>query len=892
MPAKTILRISLVSSGPPQQPGGGEWNVVEGGPAELLRWLEIHLGLSREPVPAARRIAQAAARFDRVEKPFWAESFATDRWSTARELLARRDELLLAGWDGAASADLPLVADLARGEGTGLPLAPGPAERLAAVGDALREGQILPGHEVEISPPASKWPAAWQPILGRLHIRAAADPEPAAERGALARAERALLDGKSPELRFDESFRWVETATAATAIEAVAAALASEPADLLGETVVLCESADAALRLDVVLARRGIPTAGASSTTLHHPALQLLPLALQMLRDPVDPEELLALLELPVGPIPRFAGKRLAAALAEEPGLGSREWETVVADLTSPETDPDGSLRARLDLWLSPPRTPRDRPLPAVDVAAVARRVAKWAMGRAAKSEGEEGRSLAEALAVAAGHASALADLVQTAGGEIGEAQLARLRDAIESNGVPFAPFRPLAGGPVVVTSLAGIERPARLVVWLGLGAGELVPSRWTPSELDALGGSGIRIDDGSAALEALRAAELRGFLRIRERLLAVSIGSEDEQRPHPLWLRIRGLFDEKEEPSRIEGLLREGKEETALSPWRVPARETAIEPPPARMVDWPLDGIRLEEEAHSSATGLELRLGCPLSFVLGRIARLRPTAIARLPEGGRLAGTFLHGVLERVLGAAAGKPLPPKGELLEALGREFDERLPRDAAPLAAPAKRTERHRLRANLLASGAALHDALSRGGYRIVGLEVPIDAEVAGRRLCGYVDCIASAGTGKEAIVDFKASRASGWRDKLAEGRATQLATYAAARSASEGSGKTAVAYLSLTSAAMATPAGSPLRGALPSEIVDGAPDIAEVWRDFDRALIAADDWFTGKTSIAARPLQSPEEWPEGAGIVLGDGSSDPSCCRFCDWPTICGRNEVK
>jgi hypothetical protein len=80
------------------------------------------------------------------------------------------------------------------------------------------------------------------------------------------------------------------------------------------------------------------------------------------------------------------------------------------------------------------------------------------------------------------------------------------------------------------------------------------------------------------------------------------------------------------------------------------------------------------------------------------------------------------------------------------------------------------------------------------------------------------------------------------------------------------------------------------------IVEG-PAIGEVWDAFTRALQNAEDWLTAGVPIPARPLQEPEAWPAGATIVL-DGPNAKGklpeiqpICRYCDYGTLCGREEL-
>jgi hypothetical protein len=73
------------------------------------------LGLPVPTIHIASRITEYAAALDTLPESTITASLKNDRWETASELLSRRDELLLSGWDESESESLPeVVNDLAR----------------------------------------------------------------------------------------------------------------------------------------------------------------------------------------------------------------------------------------------------------------------------------------------------------------------------------------------------------------------------------------------------------------------------------------------------------------------------------------------------------------------------------------------------------------------------------------------------------------------------------------------------------------------------------------------------------------------------------------------------------------------------------------------------------
>jgi hypothetical protein len=375
----------------------------------------------------------------------------------------------------------------------------------------------------------------------------------------------------------------------------------------------------------------------------------------------------------------------------------------------------------------------------------------------------------------------------------------------------------------------------------------------------------------------------------VEESFLAVLIPKDLEQRWHPLWLAIRTVLKDCDNPPVLEDLIATNAAD-AIAPARFAVNEQNIQPPQKPRPIWTLPPGNLRDRTTVSATELQDRLACPLKWVLNYQAKLRPSSIADLPDTHRLKGTFCHSVLERVFGS--GGPLPSVTEAADRVRQVFDERLPLDAAPLAQADRLIERQKLRDELLSATRVLVEALSAGGYHIVGIEVEVSKNAFGKTLNGSIDCVAARDDGSEAIVDFKYSGRNKSREMVSEGKAVQLATYAYSRS-TDAATFPAVAYLVLSDAQLLTPSESAIAGGINSSVIP-AKSIRDVWEEFSNAIEAADGWLTAGDPIPARPLQSSSQWPNGAGIVLDANLKDDesqAVCRYCEYKRLCGLQET-
>ncbi len=868
-------------------------NELQGGPETLLGWLEVQLGLPVAEAHRASHVTEYATALDGVAGSVITRSLQTDRWATASELLSRRDELQLGGWDQSDAEGLPaLVRDLALAANGREFVFPCIAERIHRILESLDAGQVLPPHSCELADPVDRWPSKWKGVLSRLNIVPFAEAEFAAIEGSALRRIQAVVRGVADAgIELDESLRFTQSLSQTAAVEYVAATLAHDR-DQLERTVLLCEDDYLAIQLDGALRRYGLPTMGASTCSEAHPMLQVLPLSLRLLWSPVDPQHLLDFLTLPISPIPRRAANELARALTNEPGLGSNAWEETVAKLCHAEADPEGKVRARLDVWLLCERVNQNNLVPTRLVRERCAAVAKWGTGLAISmtSEPDPSMELVRALRIAADQATLLGELAQSQGTELSAPQLSRLLEEALSNSVETTGSIEAEGGPTRVRSLAEITDRCYRVIWLGLGTGDASPCRWSTDHLNTLRDLKIDVDDGTNSLTSLRTAEARGLGFVENALFAVSLPQDNEQRSHPLWLAIRTALSKQFKPNGIvlERMIESG-DVSCLSPFICNLASEEIEPPPTVRPIWSVDPSLLSDRETVSATELEDRLACPLKWVFRHLAQLRPSSIAQLPSDFQLKGSFCHKILEHAFND--GGELPDTDEAVARVERLFDERLELDAAPLAQSGKYRERQQLRKELSHATRVLIDTLSAGGYRIKGIEVDVVGQAFGKPFSGRIDCLVEDVTGHEGIIDFKYG-GKRYEKMIQEGRAVQLATYAYSRSEERGRFP-AIAYLVLSDGLLFTPSGGPLHGVERRSVVDGSA-VQTVWEEFETAIRNAESWLTSDGNIPARPLQETDHWPEGLRTVLETNlkpTDTQYVCKYCDYQHLCGLQQL-
>lgn len=868
-----------------------------GGPETLLTWLETQLGLAFPRPPFVNRVTELASILDRDadNHPSWKASLEADRWATAKMLLNLRDELRMEGWTAAAGCNVKApFHDLARLESDHPTIFTSTSERLRDILTALDSGQQLPPHTIELADQLESWPKLWRDVLGRLTLTSS--PTPATEAPAGTSLANALDFSAKGAIEPDPSFRLITTRSDASACEYLTQLFVQHQGSL-EKTVVLCESDLLAIRLDGYLRNAGLPTMGALITSPAHPILQILPLSLLLLMEPVDPQLLLDFLNLPVAPLSGKVRRLLSMALSQQPGFGSPMWNEVVESFQNPqpnETEKEAEIRCsdaqKIQTWLYRTRIPRGTLLPTAHLAQHCSQVARWAMLRY-QYELENGPESASTpvFQKLAGFAKSLGELLESQAEAITDPQLQRLIEEVLGEGVDFQPYPEQAGAPIRVRSLTEIDHPFDRLIWLGIATGDPVRSRWTRGQISFLESFGIHVDDGSRVLDSRRRAEESTLRKIRNEVLAVKLPSDVDKPPHPLWIQLFHRLSVVKHPPVLEEQMDPGsKQASSLFPMETQVYSKQV--PPSPKPEWKNPLPSLPDRETISASDMEERLGCPLKWVLHYVAKIRPTQIAHLPEINTLKGTFCHSVLQKVLGA--GGELPTPEEAKRKVMQTFEEQLPREAGPLAQPVMEIATLKLRDQLAKSAEVLVTALRKGGYQVVAMEEEIEGTALGKKLVGYIDCHVRSPQYGDAVIDFKLSSGSKYKEKLEEGKALQLATYSKAlASGNPGNRFPGAAYLILSSSEFLNPSGNPLGG---NDSTVSGLDLESVWKQFETALREADGWFSsGK--IPVRPLQKPNQWPAGVNLILkgeDEETAEQNLCKYCDYQLICGLKEVK
>jgi ATP-dependent helicase/nuclease subunit B len=911
--------------------------------AALLRNLELRVGLPSPAPSKAIRVQRFSRRMAEVlagaPGAFYARSYEVDPLGTATTVLAWRDALVLGGWNGSRIAHGGDRLDSLQAIEVGLTMPPGAADRLRLLEDELLATSARPLDELLLAEARTLWPGRWQRVFVRLEAMGAqvrvvdAALERTSGDSDLSRLQadlRGECTAKLRALRGDGSIVVLRAETSWELAEGVAALLrAGDGAGNQPRVAIVRGGEQRAL--DAALVTQGLASQGVDSVSAWRPALQILPLAVELAYEPRDPYRVLELLTLAVGPLQGVAGQELAAALGESPGIGGPAWRAAKAeiaertralalddarkkglgdDAAAQEADEKVAARAqRIHEWLEAPGHAADERSPRAALLAVADRVRSWLQRRlagvhGAAADAEFDASLAARagiLGAAFAHAQAFHEAVShdaRDGLDLVEARLLVRQ-------VAFAGHRMALGieaeGRIdPVDSPSGMRVARDLVVWWHCVGGTewRPPARpWRGAELVALGNAGIAMPDSAARLQAearswhqvILAAKRRLVLAIPRWTLAAPM------EPHPIFHEIAARFG-ADAPALghitidARDLLRGRR--AAIGDARPPAVVDlgALALPEARG-EWRLDpalvGAGLRARSAHSASSIESLLGCPLKFVFTYAGRLRARSGASIVAGHRLHGTLGHRLVEELHDSGA---FTRRATLDEAIVERFDTLLREEGAVLLRPGMTFELRQLRDQIARSVRRLADIIGQSKLTIAGVEVEIDEPWRAGSLGGRIDLLLRDEHGDDVIVDLKWGRAS-YADALRRGTATQLAVYAAARRlTSKARDLPPAAYFSLSRGELLATDGRPFAGAGIAAMK--GPPLSDTWGQIQRTIEKAEEVLaTGRVLVtgvrASMPLM------EAMGVGEGDRAGhlqldQGAACKYCDYDVLCGR----
>lgn len=775
-----------------------ETGTVVAGPLGLAGILATRFGLAQPETPSPLRIARYRRAVDRFMRghhesdavPWFAGSFRNDPWGSARELLRWRDDLVSAGWTGAA-ADLGQGAELHRLRALAAieALLPAGLDGIAGAADTLRdiathlcrmvrEGPAwntgIDTIELDLPPgfTGAGLPGLWPGVLNALEslgvnveLVPQADP---------ARVDLAII---TPDSEWD-------AATAGARIIS----------DHLGEPFTVITGASTQL-LDLELMRHGAPRAGLRGGIDARVENQVLRSFLSAVTAPLDLQALLAFLDQtctdpaggePVSIMPPRIRSRIHQALTKEPGLGGPAWREMIVEATSNGPAGDAAILAEFDqiLRYSPLEPGPGGALPTADVL----ELLDWFAGRLRALMGTR----APAVSRAAGHVASVSTVLRALGDDVSEPELAAIVEECVMGGSAEL-VEETSATMRVVTTVGGLGRGEAPVVWWVPVDQSPAPEAWhRPQEAERLAASGVHLPDREK-LTRLRVQSQLMSIRRRSQVTAIlprEVGGGPAEADPVLTFLIQEAKTQKttgeetfeDAARRLTHTITDRFPALTITPTRVdlPHRDPVV-------IDLPPGEHLLPSRI--SFSSWERLLARPIEWVLDSQLQIRESRRSDIPTGPRAIGNWFHKAIENIVKRHLEGSEPGEAAFIElAEGEakgELTELRPFFMSELDLPGRERDRSGLVAEGTKAIEKLFMVLSQAEIKVSGAEERIiGATVEGvlgaggeaLPLVGFRDLDVLLPDGRRGVIDLKYSPPGKLREMLRQGTALQLTVY--------------------------------------------------------------------------------------------------------------------
>jgi hypothetical protein len=769
------------------------------GPLGFLGVLETQLGIPARDISFTTRLIQYLGCIDQVNHAaaFYRASYLADPFSVARTLLQWRDQWYLAGWQGSFPAEAPArLLDMAAIEQHAVNVVEhGLGQRIQRVMALLPDNPIAVG-EITLRDALGDFPHLWQQLIQAVAVPvveiAQAEPQGRIDTD-LHRLQQHLLKNSREKIALHGDGTVIALRADSPAASAPLTALLTQGwlREAPEKSVALLAETRGDL-LDDTLEQLHSPRLGFTALSPWRPVFQVLPLACELLWEPLNPTALFQFLSHPVGPIPMGIREKLAQTVASTPGIGSRTWEAAISASLEHEDEPRRTqLMQTLRYWLESPRFSPQTGVDSATLADRAQRVADWLQGARESTEDLARKALYHiALNQALEFVSAIARLKAHGRDPLNQDNVRRLIEDVRGTGAAIADrsAEVIPGQPRVLRAdHAGAFAACAVdnVIWWDCQASDRVQRwPWSRSERAALAANGIHLHSEDAQLAWLGKAWLRPVLSARERCTFVL--HDDTERHHPLWDQIASL---------TEGLptlqIASGDTARALGIATQPLAPRTL-PPKVRWWQLPASACVPARTAESYSS-LDAYIHSPYQWLLRYAARIRPGSLANVIDGSQLKGSLAHRVYEEFFNAHNTIGSIDTFTIAGWVDEHIRPLLQQEGALLLEAGRQAECERFITQVQDSLITLVEHLQSAGVVSVQMEVQQEGTFIGGPLNGSIDLLATRADGTEAVVDIKWGGKKYRRESLLANDYLQLATYAQLRRNNDAALSPALSY---------------------------------------------------------------------------------------------------
>ncbi len=747
------------------------------GPRNLLTYLEQQLGIPQEETDIEylriEQFRQALSRYvSNHPDAYFAESFKADEFATAGFLLARRDELLLAGWDFEIEESTPnRLQVLAKIEqifrNAPQPLAYGYADRFVHLLETIETCE-LPFDKVLLNEPFDIIPFHLQYLLGILQERSIPVEQISKEilEGTtdLARFKQELLsrDGKKEKLtpNADGSLILIKAKR-----ETDAAAFLAKVFDLNDKFKPACIIPEQNRTLDNSIKQEGLPSMGILSASLARPTLQILKLVPTFLWKPIDPIKILEFVSLAVKPLNYELANVIAAVIAKSPGINSDRWNSEINrffnDLTTrASTDKSikvKDIRFQYKFWFERKRYDISSQVPTQDVILVFQYLTDWA-----KKQFDAGGKREHSLVTLSAQARKIKELLSLfppSETHLTALQLERIVRTIYEP-APITIIEAQMGSLSYVHEPSAIVLPTPEVLWWNFHDSDEEHQfpKWYTVEMEYLENIGIKLETPKRETDRILWQRQRPFFQAEKQLILVVLERVDgsEVQPHPLFGDLQARFDDL---SAITFDIHQQTNEKIMAGFKLPG-EITLE---GRQIkaQQPYLNIgktdRLTERDKESFSSLDDLFYYPYKWVFKHKIKLHKSSILSVVPERTMFGNLAHRLFEMMFGQPDLLEWD-RTKIFNFIEKNTHPLLEKEGSLLLMYGREPDKINFQNRVKFAAFNLVEIIRNNGWTIRGTEIQLEGNFLHVPIKGIADLVLERGE-ERAIVDFKWRNAS-------------------------------------------------------------------------------------------------------------------------------------
>ncbi|MCP3850782.1 MAG: PD-(D/E)XK nuclease family protein [Gammaproteobacteria bacterium] len=783
--------LGLHADGMNTQPKDNRLGIKTVGPQGFLIILETQLGIPVRDISHTSRVVSYLKRMESagIEGRFFERSYSVDKFNVATELLSWRDQWFLGGWNGRfeSTAEKKLLDVGNIDKETHIALAPGEGERLQTILSLLseQETQII---EVQLQESIDHFPKAWKQVIQSFKWNQAdtLSPDSIAETD-LYKLQQSLLGlGKESSyskgveeigkvtLKGDGTFQTINATSKAVSALAIASFLKVGTS----ETVLL--SGSEGVELDEAFERNDMPRLGFKKYSSARPILQLLPLAIDLLWEPLNPETLLEFLLLPYAPLPKGLRRSLASVVADTPGMNGEAWNRVVEKLLEKEDEKaQKQLKDDIELWLNTSRFVVAEGIPIETLHQRIIHVANWIAARLALDYEDSQLALFRAANNQANELALVLGQFEDQKESLSTEQIHYLIEQVTGSGTDLIDRYAECSSDqlinvVAANSPSNLNRHFDTVIWWDIQGQQKPQTTFSSSELDSLLANGVELILPETLYKIDAVNSLKPILSATNRLMLVV--HDDCDNHHPLMDLIISSMEGWQAITLDDELLR-GQ---VLGDETDNMLGTDFKPLPAYRRWWQLTPFKgMGKRDKESFSSLELMFKSPYQWVLNYKAHLRSGGLTEIADGNLLKGTLIHHLYE--LFFQSNEQVLTDGVLdkpaIESwFDHAFNELLHQEGLVLLQPGRGIEKARFEETAKRSLFALIEQLRAANVIEIEMEGKNEGLFFGGKLTGDIDVRVVNRDGIEAIVDIKWGGKSYREASLSKNEHLQLVIY--------------------------------------------------------------------------------------------------------------------